>query len=235
MDDQRVRLPRVVAFLALGGIVAGLLLSALGGTVAGLLAPHSRLLLVGLSQTGLWTGLVGAVIVSSRRYGSGNIWRDFAVHARSGDVGRGLLISIAARFAGFVLLVPLISINRKFSGSDLRSLQIARHDPALLLILIALALVGAPLVEELFFRGLLLRSLLPLAGTAAAIAGQALIFAFLHLRPSYGLGNVSLFVAIGAMGAVQGHVAERYRRLGPGIYAHAVFNLVAVLVVLLTR
>src|SRR5207245_5136 len=130
-----------------------------------------------------------------------------------GGIGRGLVVAVVGRVAGLILVVPLISISRRFIGSDLKPFEGARTDPVLLAVVAALVLVGAPFVEELFFRGLLLRSLLPLLGPRGAIAAQALVFAALHLRPSYGLGNVSLVLAIGTMGIVQGIVAERYRRL----------------------
>ena len=95
-----------------------------------------------------------------------------------------------------------------------------------------MVVIGAPFIEELFFRGLLLRSLMPVAGAAGAIVTQGLVFGALHLRPSYGLGNVSIFVVIAAMGIIQGVVAERFRRLGPGIVAHGFFNLFALLLAL---
>ncbi|GAC1365479.1 MAG: hypothetical protein NVSMB32_09050 [Actinomycetota bacterium] len=229
IPDERTKLPREAGLVALGGIVGAVLLSLLGSVIASLVAPHRTLVSLVLSQTGLWTGLVGAVWLASRRYGTGNVWRDFGVRAKGADVGRGLIVSIVARLMGGALIVPLIRISTKFSGTDLRPLETARHNPTLLWVLVGMALVGAPFIEELFFRGLLLRSLIPALGTVGAIAMQAVVFASLHLRPSYGLGNASIFVAIGAMGAVQGWVAERYRRLGPGIVAHSFFNLVAVL------
>src|SRR5439155_619508 len=120
------------------------------------------------------------------------------------DRGRGLVVAVVGRVGGLILVVPLVSISRRFIGSDLKPFEGARTDPVLLAVVAALVLVGAPFVEELFFRGLLLRSLLPLLGPRGAIAAQALVFASLHLRPSYGLGNVSLVLAIGAMGVVQG-------------------------------
>jgi membrane protease YdiL (CAAX protease family) len=169
------------------------------------------------------------VWLASRRFGTGNPMRDFGVRARGSDVPRGLAIAVIGRVAGVILVAPLIAVNRRFSGSDLKQLERARHDPVLLGVLVVLVVAGAPFVEELFFRGLLLRSLVPLLGVSGAIGGQALVFAILHLRPSYGLGNVSLFVAIGAMGVVQGIVAERYRRLGPAIVSHSLFNLAALL------
>jgi membrane protease YdiL (CAAX protease family) len=108
----------------------------------------------------------------------------------------------------------------------------ARQDPSVLIAVVVMVVIGAPFIEELFFRGLLLRSLIPIAGTASAIVTQGLVFGALHLRPSYGLGNVSIFVVIAAMGIIQGVVAERFRRLGPGIVAHGFFNLFALLLAL---
>jgi membrane protease YdiL (CAAX protease family) len=85
--------------------------------------------------------------------------------------------------------------------------------------------VGAPLIEEIFFRGMLLRSL----ATPVAWVAQAAVFGAAHLSPAYGLGNVGVLVAIGVLGVILGATATRYRRLGPDIATHAWFNLVATL------
>ena len=228
---ERAKLPGRAALLAAAGVVAGLALSVIGSTIAVLAAPGNKLALMLLSLGGLWTGLLGAVWTASRKFGSGNVWRDFGVRLPASDIGRGLVVAVVGRVAGLILVVPLISISRRFIGSDLKPFEGARTDPVLLAVVAALVLVGAPFVEELFFRGLLLRSLLPLLGPRGAIAAQALVFASLHLRPSYGLGNVSLVLAIGTMGIVQGIVAERYRRLGPVMVAHSLFNLPGLLAI----
>jgi len=230
--DTRAELPPVAAAYAFGGIVAAIALSFLGALVATLVLPHSRFLILVLSQTGLWTGLVGAAAIVSRKFGTGNIWRDFGVRFRGMDVGWGLLVSFIARFAGFILLIPLVMIDRRLIGSDVAPLRGARHDSSVLIAVVLMVVIGAPFIEELFFRGLLLRSLMPVAGTAGAIVIQGLVFGALHMRPSYGLGNVSIFVVIAAMGIIQGVVAERFRRLGPGIVAHGFFNLFALLLAL---
>ncbi|MEA2501010.1 MAG: protease family protein [Actinomycetota bacterium] len=230
--DTRAGLPPVAAAYAFGGIVAAIALSFLGALIATLVLPHSRFLILVLSQTGLWTGLVGAAAIVSRKFGTGNIWRDFGVRFRGMDVGWGLLVSFIARFAGFILLIPLVMIDRRLIGSDVAPLRGARHDSSVLIAVVLMVVIGAPFIEELFFRGLLLRSLMPVAGTAGAIVIQGLVFGALHMRPSYGLGNVSIFVVIAAMGVIQGVVAERFRRLGPGIVAHGFFNLFALLLAL---
>ena len=230
--DTRAQLAPRAAAIAFGGIVAAVVLSFLGALVAGLVLPHSRFLSLVLGQSGLWTGLVGAAWLASKRFGTGNIWRDFGLRFRGEDLGWGLLVSFVARFTGFILLIPLVMVNRHLIGSDVAPLRGARQDPSVLIAVVVMVVIGAPFIEELFFRGLLLRSLMPIAGTAGAIVTQGLVFGALHLRPSYGLGNVSIFVVIAAMGIIQGVVAERFRRLGPGIVAHGFFNLFALLLAL---
>jgi membrane protease YdiL (CAAX protease family) len=230
--DTRATLPPSAAALAFGGIVAAIVASFLGTVVASLILPHNRLLHLVLSQTGLWSGLVGAVWLASRKYGSRNLWRDFGVRIRGVDIGWGLLVSFVARFAGLLLLIPIVLIDRRLIGSDVAPLRGARHDSGVLIAVVLMVVIGAPFIEELFFRGLLLRSLVPLAGNPGAIVVQGLVFGSLHMRPSYGFGNVSIFVVIAAMGMILGFVAERFHRLGPGIVAHGFFNLVALLLAL---
>lgn len=229
-DDRAILGGRAI-WLALGGLLAAVVLAAAGSAVASVVAPHSVLVLLLASQTGLWAGFLGAVIIASRRYGSGNAWRDFGVRMRGTDVARGFVISLIGRLAGIALVIPLVGISSKFAGSDVQPFVKALGNPGLVTALAVIALVGAPFVEELFFRGLLLRSLLPVAGTTGAIGIQAAVFALAHLRPSYGLGNVSVFAAIVVMGIVQGIVAERYRRLGPVMASHAFFNLAALVAI----
>ena len=230
--DTRAQLPPRAAGIAFGGIAAAVVLSFLGALVAALVLPHSRFLSLVLGQSGLWTGLVGAAWLASKKFGTGNIWRDFGLRFRGEDIGWGLVVSFVARFTGFILLIPLVMVDRRLIGSDVAPLRGARQDPSVLIAVILMVVIGAPFIEELFFRGLLLRSLKPIAGAAGAIVTQGLVFGALHLRPSYGLGNVSIFVVIAAMGIIQGVVAERFRRLGPGIVAHGFFNLFALLLAL---
>src|SRR5258708_9973473 len=106
--DTRAQLPPRAAAIAFGGIAAAVVLSFLGALVAALVLPHSRFLSLVLGQSGLWTGLVGAAWLVSKKFGTGNIWRDFGLRFRGEDIGWGLLVSFVARFTGFILLIPLV-------------------------------------------------------------------------------------------------------------------------------
>ncbi|MGH7354810.1 MAG: lysostaphin resistance A-like protein [Candidatus Rokuibacteriota bacterium] len=91
------------------------------------------------------------------------------------------------------------------------------------------AVVAAPVVEELGFRGLLYGTLRVRLGLPVAAAASALIFAALH-----GYGVVG-FLSVFTSGMLWAWAFERSGSVLPGIAAHAVNNLsasVAVLVLL---
>jgi membrane protease YdiL (CAAX protease family) len=93
------------------------------------------------------------------------------------------------------------------------------------LVLFAVVVVGAPLVEELFYRGLLQRSLAARFNEGLVLVAVAAVFAGVHFRPVEFPG---LFV----FGLVLGWAALRTRRLGPAITIHIGFNLTGLLLVL---
>ena len=81
----------------------------------------------------------------------------------------------------------------------------------------AAVIVVAPVVEELFFRGLLLGEMQRRWGTAAAVAASSVVFGATHFQPLQ-------FPGLTAAGAVFAIAAVRTRRLGPAIAVHAGFN-----------
>jgi membrane protease YdiL (CAAX protease family) len=230
--DPRALLPARAAWVGLGGFVVGVLLALAGAALGGLLAPDVLLVRLLLSQAGLWAGLLGACVVASRRWGTGRLRDDYGLRARGSDVGRGLLLSLGARFAGGLVLAVLVAVAPELAGTNTEIFRLAEGDRAALLTLAVLAVVGAPLVEETFFRGLLLRSLRRRLSVAPAVAVQALAFGLVHSNPSAGRQNVGVVLVVGVAGLVLGAAAERYRRLGPSVWAHVFFNLVPVVVLL---
>ncbi len=84
------------------------------------------------------------------------------------------------------------------------------------------AVVVAPIVEEVFFRGVLLNALWARTGRrGVAIAGSAFVFAIIH--PQFYLGWIGVFV----IGTVLGIVFVERRSLLPCIVLHAVNNCFA--------
>jgi len=85
----------------------------------------------------------------------------------------------------------------------------------------AVVVIAAPIVEELFFRGLVLRSLERRVGTRWAIVASAALFGAAHLEPLQ-------FPALFLFGLVAAVLTVRSGRLGPSTMAHVAFNGIAV-------
>jgi membrane protease YdiL (CAAX protease family) len=97
------------------------------------------------------------------------------------------------------------------------------------LLLVVIVGIGAPIFEEIFYRGLVLQALRKRGlGPAVAIGITAAVFAGIHLSM---VELPALFVF--ALGA--GYLAHRYDRLGPAIVAHMAFNLVTTANILVMR
>lgn len=228
--DERPVLPGKATFYALGGFVVGIVAGILLALVGDVLDLPEVLILI-LNLLGLWTGLLGACWLVSRRYGSGSIARDYGLTLRGADFSWGLLMSLAARVAGVIVLIPFLFGSEDLLGSNQGVFGEVRDSLPGFLVFAVIAVIGAPLVEELFFRGLLQRSLTTAIGAAAAIAVQALLFGLAHYSPLLGLANFSVVAVITAAGVVFG-ITAWWRRVGTSVAAHAFFNLVAVLVAL---
>lgn len=223
--EPQPRLPGRAAVIALVGFVLGLtasiVLSLLGAAVG---LPRVVRLLMG--QAGLWTGLFGACLVVSRRFGSGHVARDFGLVVAWSDIGWGLLMSLAGRIAVAIAVIPFLPFQRLVGGND-EVFRVFRTDTASFVVVALLAVVGAPIVEELFFRGVLQGAFLDRMGTVGAVALSSVLFGLAHFNPILGLANVTVIAAVTAAGVVFG-ITVRLRRLGSSVFAHAFFNMVAV-------
>ena len=184
---------------------------------------------IALGQVALWTGLLGAPLWATAKKGSGSLARDFGLVARAKDAVTGIPVGIVCQ----LVVVPLIYLPFRslIDVDDLdepaRELADKAHGFGFLALAVVLV-VGAPIVEELFFRGLLLRSLSRRFGDRWALAGSSFGFALAHLE---GLQ----FPALLAVGVVFGLLAQRAGRLGPSIFAHSAFNLVVVVALAVER
>ncbi len=139
------------------------------------------------------------------------------------DVPVGLVIGVLTQ----VVLVPLVYlpifqiIGDRDVSADARALTDRAEDPFGVVLLVLIVVIGAPVVEELFFRGLLLRSAERKWGKFWAVVVSSLVFGAVHLQPLQ-------FPALVAVGVVFALLTLRTGRLGPAIFAHVGFNAVAV-------
>lgn len=231
-DEQRPEgVPRGLSW-ALGGYIAAFLLSVVAAigyvAVSGLdEAGDLSIVETALLQVPLWAGLAGAPLLASRRSGSGSLGRDFGLIVRRRDALIGLGLGLAAQ----VVLVPLIYIllrpliEDQDVSEEARQLVGQAEGPLSALVLVVIVVILAPVVEELFYRGLLLRSIERRWGAGWAVGGSSVLFGVTHFQ-------LIQLPALVAFGIVLGVLAVRTRRLGAPIFAHMAFNAVTVGVLL---
>ncbi len=191
-----------------------------------------------VSLLGLWIGFVGAAILAVRSrprapgtsiVGSLRDELGFSIRPWP-DIPLGIAVGLAAQLALVPLLeLPLVPfVPRLFHriSQPARSLTDHVHGPGLVLIGL-LVCVGSPIVEEVFFRGLLLRSLIGVFvqrsrrwAVIAAIVLTGVLFGLAHFEALE-------LLALSGFGMVLGVLATRSGRLGPGIVAHISFNALA--------
>lgn len=94
--------------------------------------------------------------------------------------------------------------------------------------------IGAPLVEELLFRGLVLRAFEKSFGPVVGIVVSTAIFTVLHVVAGATWDETFvLWASIGMVGLVLAIGVVKIGRLGPAIIAHVLFNGIATAVTLL--
>jgi membrane protease YdiL (CAAX protease family) len=175
----------------------------------------------------LWIPLLGGTLLVTTRLGSGDLRRDLGLRFRTWDLV-GLPLGVATQLA----LVPALYALLDLIGLDTSSLdEPARHltrqadGVGWALLLFVMVGLGAPIIEELFFRGLLMRSLQARWNDTLALVVSSVFFGVVHLQPLQMPGLI-LF------GLVAGFCAQRTGRLGMSILAHISFNTTTVVLLL---
>jgi membrane protease YdiL (CAAX protease family) len=185
--------------------------------------------LLGLSELGLWAGLLGACLVVSVRRGTGSLVRDFELRFRWIDLGLGLAGAVAGRIVAAAVLLPIPFPSRHLTDVDRSVLHGDHRSAALWLVLIAVTCIGAPLIEELFFRGLLQTRLVGRFGVVPGIVAASLVFGAAHAVAWQGPISLAYAWSIAGGGLVLGLIRYHSGRLGTSILAHATFNSMALI------
>ena len=164
-----------------------------------------------------------------RRWGSGRL-SSLGWSFRWSDLGFGPLTWLSAIVFQVVMMlivtglkIPLTSNVESIDGDIGRSYVIATA---------IAAVVAAPIIEEVVFRGLVMRGFLSRMGALPAILLQGVLFGAAHVDPARGMGNIGLVMVLSSVGVAFGAAAYLTRRLGPTVIAHAIFNGLVLLVLL---
>lgn len=182
----------------------------------------------GLAQVPLWLALLGVPWLVSRSKGRGSLAADFGLSSRPRDVGVGLAAGFAGQVVLGLVLLPLYeALGIDDTGEAAQDLADKADAPAEVVGLVVVAVVAAAVLEELFYRGFVLRALERRFGRHVALAGSAVLFGLIHFQAPD-------IIALTGVGLILGWLALRYGRLGPAIWAHLAFNLTAVVSLLST-
>lgn len=146
------------------------------------------------------------------------------------DIPLGIAVGLASQY----LLVPLFELPLEpfvphlFQRLGRPAVALASGEKGVGLVLLGLLVcVGSPLVEELYFRGLLLRGLAgkfrrlgARLGPSLSVLGVGVAFGLVHFEALQLSALVGFGIALGIL-------AWRCGRLGPGVVAHVAFNTAA--------
>lgn len=214
----------VIVATGLGIAIGGL--DTLDALADGDLAGADALIFLALTTLGQGAAMGVWPVIVARWKGSGVAsdfgWRFEWVDLAYGFGIGGFLLFVAAG-VGFAVSMLVGLDPGADESSNTQIVSDAADGPALIIIIVA-AVIMAPIVEELFFRGLCLRAIEKRFGTVPAVLGSTLLFTLPHFANPSLAGTTVLFAVIATVGLVLGILTVMTGRLGAAVIAHAVFN-----------
>ena len=180
---------------------------------------------VGYGPSVLWCRYV------SRQWGSGSLRTDIGLVPRWADLGWGPVIWLAAVGTQLVMAAVIVALGVPISNNT-DGITDLQTDRTYVVSIVISAVIAAPIVEEMVFRGVVLRGLRSTAPAVLAVVLQGVLFGCAHVDPVRGRGNLGLVLVLSGVGITFGAAALLLRRIGPTIVAHAIFNGVVLLIVL---
>ena len=173
-----------------------------------------------------WLFSVGVPVVATSLKGNGPV-ADLGLRIQVRDL-LWFPVGVAVQAVAVPLLYwPILRVLDKTTddvSSEARELVDSASGAGVLL-LVLIVCVGAPIAEELFYRGLVLRSVEKRWSTVVAVVATTLLFGAVHLQ---GLQLPALLL----IGAVLAVLTVRTGRLGPAILCHSGFNACTLFVLL---
>ena len=180
-------------------------------------------------QMPLWLGLLVFPWIMLRRRGM-SFAGATAFTQKVRDIPIGLAVGAVAQFVAVPLLYLALSplIDSYDLSEPARALTNRANDPLGIVLLVLIVVIGAPLVEEIFFRGVMFATLKDRCKPWVLVAVTSLIFVVFHL------GQVLQYPGLLLFGVLAGVMYYKTKRLGVAIWAHVGFNAVTVVALLAT-
>ncbi len=136
-------------------------------------------------------------------------------------------VFMPAVFGISIGLFAVMGVNPETYGSGLveKALVSLAADPGLFFLALPGAVLGAPLVEEILFRGVLFAGLLPRLGPVLTVIVTSALWAAAHLGAAPPMFALTIFF----MGILLGYLLLRFGSLWVTIGCHTAWNLFATL------
>jgi hypothetical protein len=177
-------------------------------------------------------GIVLALVLVSDRKGQRSLGRDFGLvwpfdRMRPGPVLGWIGIGAGLSIVASVLLRPIADLANLDDSAQQVSKTVENAGGAGLVLLMIGVVLVAPVVEELLFRGALLRALQRRFTVPVAVFLSAAVFAGVHVVGDPG----SYYVVPGLLllGLISGHQAAKTGDLSRSVLLHMGFNLLSAL------
>jgi uncharacterized protein len=190
--------------------------------------------------------LAAYVVVVAHRRGLGSLTRDFGLELKWVDLLIGVGLAILLRIVTVFVYNFAIGVLR-LPTAPTSNLDLPKNFVWAVIVGLGIASLVAPIIEELYFRGLLMRAIRNAVIRRSRFGGDrttarartvsvivsAIIFAAFHL---YEATNLTMLFVLGAdilvFGLVAGTVASRTRRLGPSVVMHIATNAFSTVILL---
>lgn len=221
-------------------IVAYVVAILVGSAAAAAIDPGSRvgkLAFATLANVALDAIVVAGAVLAGReiaaRYGGWGAafgllrpkWKDVAI-----ALG-GFGVIMVARIVLGVVIVAAGGADQLREAQNLKGGNDGHIDAAVIALLVLVAVIAAPVIEEFVFRGLLLRTFMQRWSFWPAALVSSLIFAVGHTYEVDTLAGATILAAnVGIIGVVHCYLVRVTGRLAPAMMSHALVNGLAVLV-----
>lgn len=214
-------IPDAVITIALSILLAIIV----GGAALALQAPLGVAVIAGI--VGPWIGLAGWPLLATRWRGNGPRI-DLGLRLTWSDVGLGVAVGLAGLvLAGVIALITQGVAGDFTSAAGEIALELQAEGTGAMFAFAVAIMVGAPIVEEIAFRGMVFNSLRKRGlGVVWTILISAIVFAAFHFEP------IRFFILL-PIGVLYGWLRWRTGSLGAPIVAHMVNNGPAAVVLLL--
>jgi membrane protease YdiL (CAAX protease family) len=197
--------------------------------------PSTSAAVVVIGASVVWVSLGGWSLFCSWVKGLGTVKLDFRWAFRWFDVFIGFGLFVLMELIGIVLYIFRQLVDAK-SATNTQVLkdQVKGGASWGFVIVALLVAVGAPIVEELFFRGLTYTAFTKRFGRVVGVIASASIFGLMHYQPGPLVPTLFLILNITLFGVVLALSRMYFDRTGPGVCAHMLFNLLPTLIILAT-